>query len=123
MLPKKRKAPKSGIERAVRRHWPKHEQWVRGHECCVKNDECEGNIQFAHVRKDHLAGMGLKPPSWSGIALCWHHHINIQHDIGHDAFDRHYGIDSMKLAAEFALRSPDWQMREAMLGDTENEAA
>jgi hypothetical protein len=123
MLPRKRKPIRSHIERAVRRHWPKHEQFVRRHCCCVQNDECAGNIEFAHVRQDHLAGTGLKPPSWSGISLCHHHHINVQHNIGHQAFDKRYGIDSVKLAAEFARKSTDWQMKEAMSSANDEEAA
>jgi len=123
MLPRKKKRERSGIERAPKRWWPRHEQFVRRHECCVQNDECQGNIEFAHVRQDHLGGTGLKPPSWSGISLCHHHHISIQHNIGHAAFDKRYGIDSLAMAAEFSRKSPDWQMREAMALATDEEAA
>lgn len=114
MLPKKKAKVRSGIERAPKRTWNRHEQFVRRHACSVENHECEGRIEFAHVRQDHLAGMSQKPFSWSGISLCHNHHINIQHNIGHPAFDKRYGIDSVKLAAEFAAKSPDWQMRDAM---------
>jgi hypothetical protein len=113
-LPARRKPQRSGIERAPRREWPKHEQFVRRHCCCVENAECEGRIEFAHVRQDHLAGVGQKPFSWAGISLCHQHHINVQHTIGHTAFDKRYGIDSTKLAAEFAARSPDTEMRNVM---------
>jgi len=123
MLPAKKKRQRSGIERAPKRDWHKHEQFVRGRECCVQNSECWGKIEFAHVRQDHLAGTGQKPPSWSGISLCHFHHIHVQHNIGHAAFDKRYGIDSMALAAEFARKSPDWQMREAMALATDEEEA
>jgi hypothetical protein len=123
MLPRRRKPLRSGIEREVRRVWPRHEQWVRGHECCVSNHECAGKIQFAHVRQGGNAGTGLKPPSWQGIALCAHHHLDVQHLIGHAEFDKRYAIDSLALAAEFARKSPDWQMREAMASASEMEVA
>lgn len=113
MLPQRRKSARSGIARAPKRDWPRHERWVRGHECCAANANCAGTIEFCHVRLGGKAGTGIKPPSWQGISLCGFHH-QLQHQVGHKAFDKVHGIDSLALAAEFARRSPDTAMREAM---------
>lgn len=113
MLPARRKHVKSEIARAPRRRWPKHEQWVRGHDCCVPGC-CLGPIEFAHLRlgaKDN--GVGVKPPSWFGISLCQTHHAEA-HLRGEMTFQRAHGIDWLKLATEFARRSPDLGMREEM---------
>lgn len=111
-LPPRRKPPKSGIARAPRRVFPRHEKWVRGHACCVP-DCLERRIQFHHVRSAATAGTGLKSPSWHGIPACVDHHREI-HQIGIDSFERRYGLDLEALAAELARRSPDRAMREAM---------
>lgn len=113
MLPARKQPIRSGIARAVRRHWPRHEKWVRGFGCCVP--ACElGPIEFAHARlgaKDN--GVSVKSPSWYGLSLCFHHHT-LQHAWGEATFEKHFGIDMKKLAAEFAAKSPDAKMREAM---------
>ena len=119
MLPKRRKPKPSGIDRGPKRIWVKHEKWVRGHECCAgAPDECDGRIEFCHIRLFGDGGTGLKPPSWRGIPLCSFHH-SVSHEWGQLTFDRRYGIDSKKLAAEFAAASPDTAMKQAMR-DAEN---
>ncbi len=55
-LPKRRKPARSGILRAPRRAWPKHERWVRGHACIAPGDVDERSI--VEVRADDLAGYG-----------------------------------------------------------------
>jgi hypothetical protein len=113
MLPARRKQPKFGTVRAPRRHWPRHEKWVRGFDCSVPGCGC-APIEFAHLRlgaKDN--GIGIKPPSWFGISLCVEHHREA-HRIGEMSFQRRHGIDWLKLASEFARRSPDVEMRKAM---------
>lgn len=113
MLPARKKPLKSGIARAARRHWPRHEKWVRGFRCCVAGCE-NGPIEFAHLRlgaKDN--GTGIKPPSWFGISLCADHHREA-HTIGEMTFQRKHGLDWLKLATEFARKSPDEAMRLAM---------
>ena len=45
-----------------------------------------------------------------GLSLCRVHHAE-QHRVGTRAFNRKYGIDLWDLAAEFARRSPDREMR------------
>lgn len=112
MLPARKKPARSGIERAPRREWPKHEQGVRGHRCCVEDAECSGPIRFAHVRDGTDGGEGLKPSSWWGISLCDGHHTR-QHNIGEPAFERRYGIRMKRLAMEFAVVSKDIGMKEA----------
>ena len=54
--------------------------------------------------------MNQKPHDIFGVSLCRDHHVE-QHSLGVDAFDRKYGIDLWALAAEFARRSPDAEMR------------
>ena len=45
-------------------------------------------------------------------------HYRLQHDeqhlIGIDAVSKKYGIDLWALAAEFAGKSPDWEMRASL---------
>jgi hypothetical protein len=48
-----------------------------------------------------------------GISLCRIHHDE-QHRIGADAFGDKHQIDLWGLAAEFARRSPDWEMRASL---------
>lgn len=112
LLPHKRKPARSGIERAPDRVWPRHRKFVRGHACSVPG--CQGGpIEFAHIRSAANAGTGLKPGDASGISLCCNHHAE-QHHIGQPAFARKYAVDLEAIAAEFARRSPDLEMRMAM---------
>ena len=48
-----------------------------------------------------------------GVSLCRAHHDE-QHRIGALTFSKKYKIDLWALAAEFARRSPDWQMRASL---------
>lgn len=112
MFPKLRERPRSGIERAPKRDWPRHRAFIRRHMCSVPGCE-DGPIECAHIRVGGTGGTGVKPADWSAVSLCHAHHSE-QHAIGHAAFDRKHGIDSVKLAAEFAARSPDVAMRETM---------
>ena len=111
-LPAKRKPLKSGIARTVKREWPRHRRFVKSHGCCVPNCGFQ-TIECAHVRQGHQAGTGIKPPDWQTISLCSIHHAQ-QHQIGHERFDKMYGLNSLQIAAEFAAASPDVAMREAM---------
>jgi hypothetical protein len=67
-------------------------------------------VDFAHLRSCANAGVGQKPHDIFGVSLCRAHHDE-QHRLGVDAFDHKYGIDLWALAAEFARRSPDGEMR------------
>lgn len=111
-LPPRRKPPKSGIPRGPKRHWPRHEKWVRGHACSVPG--CIGSpIEFAHVRSAANAGTGIKPHSAFGVSLCFAHHRE-QHEDGVATFERRHGIDLKAIAAEFVRRSPDAEMRASL---------
>jgi len=57
--------------------------------------------------------MNQKPHDIFGVSLCRNHHVE-QHSLGVDAFDRKYGTNLWALAAEFARRSPDVDMRAAL---------
>lgn len=113
MLPQRKKPLRSGIARAPRRDWPRHEKFVRGFKCSVPGCEC-GPIEFAHLRLGAKGnGVGIKPPSWFGISLCSDHHREA-HTLGEMTFQRKHGLDWLKLATEFAKASPDRAMQEAM---------
>jgi hypothetical protein len=57
--------------------------------------------------------MSQKPHDAFGVSLCRVHHIE-QHNMGIDAFCKKYGIDLWAIAAEFAERSPDAEMRSSI---------
>lgn len=112
---RRRKAAKFGTERAPRRDFPAHRQWVRGHQCVAAHDPngCDGRIECAHVRIGTDGATGLKPSdSWT-VAMCQEHH-RIQHLIGEPEFERQMCVNLKALAMEFARRSPCVAMREAM---------
>jgi hypothetical protein len=85
---------------------------VRGFNCVVPGCEA-GPIEFAHVRSSQDGGTGLKPSDAFGVSLCAEHH-RLQHQIGEPAFERRFGVNLLALAAEFAAKSPDANMRAAM---------
>jgi hypothetical protein len=98
-----------GVRRLQQRIWLKHRRWVRSHGCCVPG--CGATIvEFAHLRSSTNAGMSQKPHDIFGVSLCRNHHVE-QHRVGVGAFDTKYGTDLWALAAEFARRSPDLNMR------------
>lgn len=112
MLPDRRQKSRSGILRAPKREWPRHKKFVRSHGCCVPG--CEGGpIEFAHLRSAANAGKSQKPFDWFGVSLCLVHHAEA-HKHGHDTFARKYRVDLWALAREFAAKSPDLAMKEAM---------
>lgn len=109
-IPARRKRSRSGILRSPRLVWPRHEKWVRGHDCCVPG--CKGEpIVFAHVRNAANAGTAIKSHSSFGRSLCYAHHEE-EHG-STDAFDAKYGINRYQQAAWFMQRSPDVAMRES----------
>ena len=109
MLPPRLKRPKHRMGPLLRKVWPRHRRWVRSHRCCVPGCNA-GDTDFAHLRSAENAGMSQKPHDAFGVSLCRVHHIE-QHNMGIDAFCRKYGIDLWAMAAEFAERSPDGEMR------------
>ena len=89
---------------------PAHRAWVRRHHCSVPG--CmQLPVECAHLRKGTDGGMALKPSDCWVISLCRDHHAE-QHHVGETAFGDQYGLDLIKLALEFARRSPHaWKLR------------
>ena len=108
-LPDRLKRPRMGVRVTLQKIWPRHRRWVRSHGCCVPGCHAVG-VDFAHLRSAVNAGKSQKPHDMYGVSLCRLHHDE-QHRIGSDAFGKKYGIDLWGLAAEFARRSPDREMR------------
>ena len=111
-LPDRRKRPRMGLREPIQKIWPRHRRWVRAHGCCVPGCTAQ-HIDFAHLRSAGNAGTGQMPHDIFGVSLCRGHHDE-QHRIGAAAFGRKYKIDLWALAAEFARKSPDWQMRASL---------
>ncbi len=111
-LPDRLKRPKLGVRAPLQKVWPRHRRWVKSHGCCVPY--CPATkVDFAHLRSAGNAGKGQKPHDVFGVSLCRVHHDE-QHRMGADAFRDKYQIDLWDLAAEFARRSPDWEMRASL---------
>jgi hypothetical protein len=111
-LPERRQRPPMGVRVPLQRIWPRHRRWVKSHGCCVP--ACRApSVDFAHLRSAANAGTGQRPHDIFGVSLCRLHHDE-QHRVGAEAFGDRYGIDLWSLAAEFARRSPDWQMRASL---------
>ena len=111
-LPDRLKRSKLGVRTPLQKVWPRHRRWVKSHGCCVLGCVAR-SVDFAHLRSTANAGTGQMPHDIFGISLCRAHHDE-QHRIGVAAFSRKYGIDLWALAAEFARRSPDWEMRTSL---------
>jgi len=111
-LPNRLQRKRMGVRVPLQKIWPRHRRWVRSHGCCVPDCHAE-SVDFAHLRSAANAGKGQRPHDIFGISLCRLHHDE-QHRIGRDAFGDKYGIDLWAVAAEFARRSPDWEMRASL---------
>jgi hypothetical protein len=111
-LPARLRRRKMGLREPIQKIWPRHRRWVRSHGCCVP--ECRAlSVDFAHLRSAANAGTGQIPHDIFGVSLCRIHHDE-QHRIGADAFNKKHGIDLWGIAAEFARRSPDWEIRASL---------
>ena len=111
-LPDRLKRSKLGVRTPLQKVWPGHRRWVKAHGCCVPG--CTATrIDFAHLRSAANSGTGQMPHDIFGVSLCRAHHDE-QHRIGALRFSNKYQIDLWALAAEFARRSPDWQMRASL---------
>jgi hypothetical protein len=111
-LPNRLKRAAMALRVPVQKIWSRHRRWVKSHGCCVPG--CHAlRVDFAHLRSAANAGKDQTPHDVFGVSLCRTHHVE-QHAIGVDAFDNKYGIDLWALAAEFARRSPDWEMRASL---------
>jgi hypothetical protein len=112
LLPRRLKRPKLNVQAPPRKIWPRHRRWVRSHGCCVPH--CDAvDVEFAHLRSAANAGTGQKPHDAFGVSLCRAHHDE-QHRLGAKRFGEKYQIHLWALAAEFARRSPDQEMRGAL---------
>ena len=111
-LPDRLKRPKLGVRTRLQKVWPRHRRWVKSHGCCVPGCDARA-VDSAHLRSAANAGTGQRPHDIFGVSLCRKHHDE-QHRLGADAFSDKYKIDLWVLAAEFARRSPDWQMRASL---------
>ena len=111
-LPAKRIRPKSGISRGPKREWVRHRRFVRSLACCIPNCITEP-VEFCHIRTAANSGTGLKPFDWHAVGMCRIHH-QASHDMGIETFQKRYGVDLEKLAAEYVKASPDLAMKEAM---------
>lgn len=121
-LPKRRERPRSGIERAPQREWPRHRKFIRSLECvCARINvhqgmggvECSGRIECCHLRLGSHAPMGAKPHDWLTFPACEAHHRN-SHVIGEYSFQKIYRLDLRAIALGLARRSPDLEMRKAL---------
>jgi hypothetical protein len=111
-LPDRRKRTKMVVRMPLQKIWPRHRRWVKLHGCCVP--DCPAlSVDFAHLRSAANAGIGQVPHDIFGVSLCRTHHDE-QHRIGAEAFGDKYRIDLWALAAEFARKSPDWEMRASL---------
>lgn len=104
---KRRRPDRMGVREDPRRArvCEAHRRFVRGFDCAVAGLDCEGRIEFAHVRRGTDGGTGLKPSDEFGVALCAGHH-RLQHQIGEAAFERRFYVDLLEIAEALAKRSP-----------------
>ena len=111
-LPQPRKPLKSGISRGARREWPRHRAFLRRHHCVVPGCMAEP-IEVSHIRNAANAGTALKPHDAFAVSMCCSHHGEYHRD-GHLTFERRHRLDLTAIAAEFARRSPDFEMRASL---------
>lgn len=109
---KRRKPPKMGVRQEPQIRRAGHLRWIRGFECSVKNHECVGKIEAAHVRSGTDGGTSVKPGDNWAIPLCTAHH-RTQHTVGEFRFEAHYRIDMRQIAQDLWRRSPHRQKETA----------
>ena len=107
MIPRKRNRPKMGVRKPSQIRSLEHLRFVRSQPCSVWIGDglCWGPIQACHVRKNTDGGAGIKPSDSHTIPLCAGHHDE-QGNTGERTFERRYGIDMKKIAAELWQKSP-----------------
>jgi hypothetical protein len=113
---RKVKKVRSGIERAVKRIWPRHRKFLRKFDCmlaAVDPGGCEGEIDIHHLRSAANDGEALTPHDWHAVRLCRGHH-SYAHDKGADTARRRFGVDLWAVAAELVRQSTDTDMKQAM---------
>ena len=106
----RRKKPKFGIRVSDVPVNTGHDAFVRGFLCAVgkkHGNECQGRMEAHHIREGIQmreegkgpAGTGKKHPDSELVPLCAHHH-HIIHTKGCETFERLYGVDLSKEAAD-----------------------
>lgn len=114
MIPKRRTRPKMNVRESSVIRCASHLQWVRGHCCAIAErkvdhigwwHKCEGQIEAHHVREGANGGTGLKPDDSTAVPLCSRAHAD-GHARGWQTFEKTWGVDLDKLAAELWAKSP-----------------
>lgn len=107
MLPKRRKAPRMGVREDTRIDCQGHLKWLRGNICLIagKNGHvCWGKMVAHHVRKGTHTGMSDLPDDSEAIPLCDGAHEEVHR--GHETFQRKYGLNLSREAADAWRVSP-----------------
>ena len=89
-----------------------HLRFVRSHPCSIRGmigdsriHVCSGPIQAAHIRMGTDGGTGKKPSDNFTIPLCADAHAE-QGQIGEQAFEKRYLLNTKKMAECLWLDSP-----------------
>lgn len=116
-IPKRRKRQRADIRESPWWRSERHKKHVRGFDCSIKDKNghvCQGRIEAAHDR-DGTDGCGQRKPSdFHCFPLCSLAHGE-QHTLGHESFDRKYGIKTKAITAHMVKTSPcrqeieEWQ--------------
>lgn len=112
MLPRKRDIAKAARAAADPDRCPAHLSYIRRTYVCAafRSGECDGPNHAHHVRSAATAGTGMKPSDFDTVPLCAHHHGEL-HRIGHETFEKRYGVDLLAEARK--LVSPHRKRRAA----------
>ena len=104
---KRRKPKPFGIRQNARIRSPAHLKWIRGFPCAVPGCDIQDGkyIEAAHARLGTDGALSIKPSDSWALPLCFYHHRR-QHDIGEPRFEKEFGINMKKIAAELWRRSP-----------------
>lgn len=116
---KRRKRERMGVRPETRVRSAAHLQFVRGHECAIKNrlihernevhaiftHFCSDRIEAHHVRAVGGGTTGRKPGDDLAVALCSRAHEE-GHRIGWRTFEAWYRVNLTVIAAELWARSP-----------------
>ena len=130
MIPKRRTREKMGVRHSSVIRCQGHLAFVRNRMCAINGKtywgkvppesdwakldpnmdavyehDCSNRIEAAHVRIGTDGGIGMKPSDCWTIPLCSSAHRE-QHKIGEAPFEKRYGIDMKKIAADLWRISP-----------------
>jgi hypothetical protein len=104
MIPKRRKRERVNIRPPTKVRDAGHLQFVRGFVCAARNGgACAGKVEACHVQDDsrvpyeERSCLSDKPGDNWTYPLCEGHH-KLSHSMGHDAFDKAYGLDRVRIA-------------------------